>query len=211
MHIRKPPDRPRRKEIPPRSANKTPVGKMASILVAMTPVMHKAAAAFLFYGRLRRKRRISAAPFPQPCGTERPSHRPSRTQPDRKRRRQSHDPSNRGSVHRIGKNRQRSDNGSAGENAPTRHRTETNPGSNAGSPDSRIRQGYETLTVLTVKSRNTFVQSYSTLISENPAIVAILSLPQSLCEPPQTPGEPFPANGARQISAMPEKERPARL
>ena len=48
--------------------------------------------------------------------------------------------------------------------------------------DSRVRQEYETLTALTMKSRNSFVQSYSTLIAENPAAGPILALAQSLCE-----------------------------
>ena len=48
--------------------------------------------------------------------------------------------------------------------------------------DSRVRREYETLTALTMKSRNSFVQSYSALISENPAAGPILALAQSLCE-----------------------------
>ena len=48
--------------------------------------------------------------------------------------------------------------------------------------DSRVLQEYETLTALTMKSRNSFVQYYSTLIAENPAAGPILALAQSLCE-----------------------------
>ena len=48
--------------------------------------------------------------------------------------------------------------------------------------DSRVIQEYETLTALTMKSRNSFVQSYSALIAENPAAGPILALAQSLCE-----------------------------
>lgn len=48
--------------------------------------------------------------------------------------------------------------------------------------DSRVRQEYETLTALTMKSRNSFVQSYSALIAEHPAAGPILALAQSLCE-----------------------------
>ena len=47
MHIRKPPDRPRRKEIPPRPASKNPAGKLAAIPPAMPPAMPQAAAALL--------------------------------------------------------------------------------------------------------------------------------------------------------------------
>ena len=48
--------------------------------------------------------------------------------------------------------------------------------------DPRVLQEYETLTALTMKSRNSFVQSYSALIAENPAAGPILALAQSLCE-----------------------------
>lgn len=48
--------------------------------------------------------------------------------------------------------------------------------------DPRVIQEYETLTALTMKSRNSFVQSYSALIAENPAAGPILALAQSLCE-----------------------------
>ena len=48
--------------------------------------------------------------------------------------------------------------------------------------DPRVLQEYETLTALTLKSRNSFVQSYSALIAENPAAGPILALAQSLCE-----------------------------
>ena len=47
MHIRPPPDRNRRKEIPPRPASKNPAGKLAAIPAARTPAMHQAAAALL--------------------------------------------------------------------------------------------------------------------------------------------------------------------